>query len=88
MRNMDILIRNALNGRLEKEILNKSTLEVLGILLFDYEIERHNFNDICAEWGQIILTGETDEGKHSEEYEIVISFELDKCKREIGRAHV
>lgn len=81
MRNMDILIRNALNGNLEKEILHKSTLEVLGILLFDYEIERHDFNDVSAEYGQIILTGVTDEGQHSEEYEIIITFDWDKCKR-------
>jgi hypothetical protein len=81
MKNMDILIRDALNGNLEKKILHRSTLDVLSILLFDYEIERHNFDDVSAEWGQIILTGETDEGKHSEEYEIIISFDLDRCKR-------
>ena len=76
---MDILIRDAQNGTLEKSILNKSTLKVFEILLFDYEIDRYDIDEICSEWGHITLKGEVVEGKYSEEYEIVIGFNRDKC---------
>lgn len=81
MKNMDILIRNAQNGTLEKEILNKSTLKVFEILFFDYEVERCDFDEMSPESGYIVLTGETDEGKYSEEYEIMLIFDGDKCIR-------
>ena len=79
MRNMDILIRHAQDGTFENLILNKSILEVFEVLLFDYEIDRYDFDEISPEYRHIILIGETDEGKHSEEYEIVIGFNREKC---------
>ena len=79
MRNMEILIRRAQDETLENLILNKSILEVFEILLFDYEIDRYDINEISPEYGHIILTGEIIEGKYSEEYEIVIGFDREKC---------
>lgn len=79
MRNIETLIRNAQDGTLEKAILNKSILYVFEILFFDYEIDRYDIDEICSEWGHITLTGEVVEGKYSEEYEIVIGFDREKC---------
>lgn len=79
MRNMDILIRDAQNGTLENLILDKSILEVFEFLLFDYKIDRYDFNEISPKYGHIILIGETVEEEYSEEYEIVIGFDREKC---------
>lgn len=79
MKNMDILIRDAQDGTLENLILDKSTLKVFEILFFDYEIDRYDIDELSPEYGHIILTGEIVEGKYSEEYEIVIGFDREKC---------
>ena len=81
MKNMDILIRDAQDGTLENLILDKSTLKVFEILFFDYEIDRYDIDELSPEYGHIILTGEIVEGKYSEEYEIVIGFDGEKCIR-------
>lgn len=79
MKNMDILIRDAQNGTLRRLVLNKSILETVAILLEDYELDREDFGAIDSEHFYISLVGEVVFGKYSEEYEILLKFDREKC---------
>lgn len=79
MKNMDILISHAQDGTLRRLVLNKSILETVAILLEDYELDREDFGAIDSEHFYISLVGEVVYGKYSEEYEVLLKFDREKC---------